>query len=290
MLPSVDGIKLKLQRAYQQLDTLKIEMANFLKGDCYEPAIQFRRIRGAREARCVVDFTIRMVVKKPCEPMWSVIIGEIVHDLRSGLDHLVYQLVIHATGNPPTVRTQFPIFLDATKFDIDGLKMLRGVGTQATALIKTLQRFSTGEGDKSPLWHLNQLSNIDKHRTIHLTGGTLQAFNFSFPPIVNPGRIERRVNQRGAFQNNTVVAEGRMFSDLPMFGTDPHQMKVNAEISFDIVFDQRMALVGEWSVLGTLLNAADRSRDCIAKISRDILSIIRTAIHSYGLIQPRIWA
>lgn len=270
MLASLDGIRLKLQRAYQQLDALKAEMAEFLKGDTYEPAIEFRRIRSAREAPCVIDFTIRMIVKKPCPPMWGILIGEIVHDIRSALDHLVYQLVIHASGKPPTVRTQFPILLEDTKFAGDGLNMLRGVSNKATALIKTLQPFSTGEDVKSPLWHLNQLSNIDKHRTLHLTGGTLQAFNFSFPRVVNEGKIFRKVRAQGAFEHNTIVAEGRMLSRLPMFG---NQVKVNAEISFDIVFDKRTPLVGEWSVLGTLLDAADRGRDCITQISRDVLSM-----------------
>jgi hypothetical protein len=271
MLPSLNGIRLKLQRAYQQLDVLKEEMAAFLKRDPYEPAIEFRRIRGTRATPCIIDFAVRMVVKEPCPPMWSIIIGEIVHDLRSALDHLVYQLVIHATDKPPTdrARTQFPIFLESSKFDTSGLSMLIGVSKHATDLIKSLQPFSTGEGAKSPLWHLNQLSNIDKHRTLHLTGGTVQAFNFSFPPVVNPGKIDKQISERGAFEHNTVIARGRMFSELPMFG---NQVKVNAEISFDIVFDQCSAPVGEWSVIGTLRDAVYRSRDCIARISNDVLS------------------
>jgi hypothetical protein len=213
VLPSVAGIRLKLQRAYEQIDSLKQEMAGFLKGDPYEPSLQFRRMRGAREAPCVIDFTIRMLVKKPCPPMWSVIIGEIVHDIRSALDHLVYQLVVHATNNPPAddSRTQFPIFDDVAKFQRHSLNMLKGVSNQAATLIKTFQPFSTGEGTNSPLWHVNQLSNIDKHRTIHLTGGTVEAFNFSFPTVVNPGRIDKRIRERGAFEHNTIVAEGRMF-------------------------------------------------------------------------------
>jgi hypothetical protein len=101
MLPSFDGIVLKLKRADQQLDALKKAIGVFLDGDPYEPAVQFRRIRGTPVAPCVMDFTIRMIVKKPCPPMWGILIGEIVHDLRSALDHAVYQLVIHATDPPP---------------------------------------------------------------------------------------------------------------------------------------------------------------------------------------------
>src|ERR1035437_9227180 len=103
-----------MQRAYQQIDALKSEVETFLEGNPYGASIQLRRIRGAREAPCVVDFTIRMLVKEPCPRMWIMFIGEIIDDIRSALDHLVFQLVIHATNNPPGDRshTQFPIFND----------------------------------------------------------------------------------------------------------------------------------------------------------------------------------
>jgi hypothetical protein len=40
---------------------------------------------------------------------WSVVVGEIIHDLRSALDHLVCQLAI-ANQNSATMGHQFPIF------------------------------------------------------------------------------------------------------------------------------------------------------------------------------------
>lgn len=267
MLPSVDGIRLKMQRAYQQIEALKGEINLFLEKGPYEPTLDIKRIGRT------TDFTIRMIVKEPCEPMWSIVIGEILHDIRSALDHLVYQLVVYATDKAPpdNSRTQFPIFDEPAKFKVNSLKMLAGVGSQATALIKTLQPFSTGEGTKSPLWHLNQLSNIDKHRALHLTGGFMETFNFTLPPLLNPGRIvDKSVRERGAFEHNTVVASGRFLSDLPLFA---EPVKVDAQISFHIVFDQRAAIGDDWSVIGTLLNIADRCRDCIATISKDVLSL-----------------
>jgi hypothetical protein len=154
------------------------------------------------------------------------------------------------------------------KFQKHGLTMLAGVSKQAAGLIESAQPFSAGDGATHPLWHLNQLSNIDKHRTLHLAGGTIEAFNFSFPPVVNQERIDRRVSERGAFEHNTIIAEGRMFSQQPMFGTG--QVKVNAEIAFDVVFDQRTPLVAEWSVIRTLRDAADRTFDCLDLISREM--------------------
>jgi hypothetical protein len=44
--------------------------------------------------------------------MWGVQVGEIVHNLRSALDHSIWELVILTTGRPPALPTknQFPIF------------------------------------------------------------------------------------------------------------------------------------------------------------------------------------
>ena len=49
--------------------------------------------------------------------MWGVLIGEILHNLRSALDHLIWQLVILETGAPPTTtKTAFPIFETAAGY------------------------------------------------------------------------------------------------------------------------------------------------------------------------------
>ena len=267
------GIRVKLQRAYEQLDAFYGEMAAFLDTDPYEPRVQFRRVPGNLTAPIVKDFAIRMIVKKPCPPMWSVIIGEIVHDLRSALDHSIFELVIHATGTwlSEESRTQFPIFIDDAKYDTSSLPMLRGVSDNAAVLIKSFQPFATGEGTKSPLWHLCQLSNFDKHRSIHLTGGTLEAFKFSFPPFANPTRVESQVRKRGAFEHDTEIARGRMFGEGQLFDSD--QVKMKAEIAFDIVFDQRTPVIADCSVIRTLRDAADRTRDCLDRIGRERLNV-----------------
>jgi hypothetical protein len=61
---------------------------------------------------------------------------------------------------------------------------LRCVGQDAVDLIQSEEPFSTGEGVYSPLWHLQELSNADKHRTLHLTGTQLAAFSFNFPALL----------------------------------------------------------------------------------------------------------
>lgn len=105
---------------------------------------------------------------------FGVILGEIVHDLRSALDHLVYQMVLLNEGKPYT-RNYFPIYLvhDApnnprtwvTKAASD----LQGVLEQHWALFDRLQPYRRGHRAQfHPLAVLNHLSLVDKHRVLYV--------------------------------------------------------------------------------------------------------------------------
>lgn len=106
---------------------------------------------------------------------FSVLVGEIVHNLRSALDHLAFQLV-KAAGNRPTRKTAFPLFTKdptgdkkaTTSYD----SSVEGMSLRAKALINRLQPYQPSrestEGD--PLAILSRLSNRDKHRELNIVG------------------------------------------------------------------------------------------------------------------------
>ena len=272
----LSGISLKLQRACEQLDSLQKEMAVFLDGNPYEPAIYFHTTQFQHRGKslgCLTDFTVRMLVHNSCHPIWSIKIGEIVHNFRSALDHAVFQLYIFLNEKfpPENSRLQFPIFVSPSKFDSDGLRMLKGIGNKATKLIKFFQPFSTGEDEASPLWHLNKVSNFDKHRMLNLTGGTIEAFDFKFPPLVNPGTIFHRIRKRGAFQHNTIIAEGSFTGSGHPFGGE--NVKVQADCLFNIVFDEGTPVVGGWPVIGTLRDIACRTSSIVEQIESQIFGV-----------------
>ena len=267
------GIRLKLQRGCDQLDALKKEIATFLDGDPYEPTVKFNRVHGSHEGRFVFDVSMGMRVKTPCPLMWGIVVGEIVHDFRSALDHVVYRL-----STSDKARTLFPIFIEATKFDDHAATMLKGVRAERAALIKVLQPFSTGEHVKSPLWHLAELSNFDKHRTLHLTFGHLQSFNFGFPPLACAAQITHQVRQGGTFEDDTEIARAHIVCNEPPFGRE--DVKVNVKINFEVVFNEGTPAPGVWTVLGTLLDIADRCADVLERIGRESFEI-------QGLALPR---
>jgi hypothetical protein len=245
------GASLKLDRAGDQFKALRAEMESFLKSDVYEKQIQL-----------YTDTDPQLVVhawrlKQPYPAMWSAMIGEIIHNLRSALDHLVFQLIILETGGPPTSnKTQFPIFLAEDGFKNRGIpQMIPKVGAKATALIKSVQPFATKEGKQSPLWHLSELSNWDKHRSIHVAG--LATTKIS-------SQLEYSVDGSGPI----VFPPGLLKADFtPLYGAiipkGPEsidvragKVNVNGEATVDIAFDQpasqRGLLVRE--LLGTFGN------------------------------------
>jgi hypothetical protein len=116
-------------------------------------------------------------------------IGDVVHNLRSALDHLVWQLTIAEGYTPPPNplpkgsdwrKIGFPIYMNPYPVNHLGNlipwatsnepKSLWGIGPRLRAEFQGLQPFNHGQdAPKKPLAVLDELWNIDKHRHLHLT-------------------------------------------------------------------------------------------------------------------------
>lgn len=110
---------------------------------------------------------------------WGLILGDALNNLRSCLDHLAYSLSILDTGQDPPPREgdiQFPIVDDGVRFAGAAARRIPDIGSDVCGAIETLQPyhrlddpvlqqppFNIGE---HPLWALNKLNNIEKHRLI----------------------------------------------------------------------------------------------------------------------------
>ncbi len=73
------------------------------------------------------EYRVYVEIQKPIPPIWSVILGEAIHNMRSALDQLVYQLYLDAQGK---IRngTAFPIFPSSDLFHKWGRDDIRGIG------------------------------------------------------------------------------------------------------------------------------------------------------------------
>lgn len=267
MTPQLDGLRLKLRRAWDQLKEIETELRAFVKSNFYEPQIEF-------DTQSQV-LTIKVHIRKSPDPTWGVKIGETIHNLRSTLDYSIWELyILNNRCAPVAKQNQFPVFETEAGFNGRGVKkFLNGIAPEAVALIKSEQPFpqengGTGEGIKSPLWHLKELSDADKHRTIHLTATLIEQFDFRFPPLKQTVKVRSEIrNNLGPINEDTVLARAYLSgcTDWPFTETE-----VNSELRTDIAFDQRTPAVGGWLVFGTLVDIANRTERILRRIADEI--------------------
>ena len=153
------GIHAKLLRAEHQLKQITNE-ANWLCSDVQHGVV--------REVREDIDKQVWVYRgETPNAPIsWSVIFGEILYNLRSALDHLVWQLVL-ANGQTPGRHNAFPITNDAQGWEKTKDNLLNGVSSRHKSMIGYLQPYTGGINlpfDVSKFKLLDNLSNIEKHR------------------------------------------------------------------------------------------------------------------------------
>ena len=250
----LDSIRLKRKRAWQQLNALKADIESFIDDRPYRPAVKFNK----QTSR----LTIQVEVHKPCDPVWGVRVGEIVHNFRSALDDIVWELA--GCPSARTSKTQFPAFETESGFVKRGTKQfLKDVPARAVALIKAEQPFfvrkdGTAEGTQlNPLWHLKELSDFDKHRTLHLTGYTLAEYNLTFPPVDKPfTTLDIQEHPGGPIQQDTILWTGILHgaTDWPFEKRDIH-----AGFGVEVAFEDGTPAPGMWGVRGTLTEIGNQS-------------------------------
>jgi hypothetical protein len=104
--------------------------------------------------------------------------GDAIHNYRSALDHIAWQLVLH--GAKPSLsaraanRVQFPIYDTRDSFRSQRAERLPGVNSTAVAYIEARHLYVGGNATNYALLGLARLSNDDKHRSLHVFVGLLR--------------------------------------------------------------------------------------------------------------------
>src|SRR5947199_5076580 len=95
----IKKIRSKLERAKHHILDLDSQFSTFLK-DAYTI--------GTKSKPEISHVQLYIADAKPIPDTFPLLIGDAVHNIRSALDHLVWQLV-EATGDIPTNKNSFPI-------------------------------------------------------------------------------------------------------------------------------------------------------------------------------------
>jgi hypothetical protein len=154
----LDGVRAKIERAEEHIKNLDREISAFLsqKPPPYEIVGEHQN-----EGR---DYAY-VVKKVPIVPLrFAVMVGDVIHNLRSSLDHTLYALVIK-NGGIPTNQTQFPICTTVEKFEQACSRgRIKGVSALAEKIIRLAQPYNSATPDDTFIAALDDLSVLDKHR------------------------------------------------------------------------------------------------------------------------------
>ena len=128
-------LQLKIERAIKHIDELGVVTKEFIESTPYtierdtEPHTGYHRFKVAN-------------LKTPPLQL-GLIAGDVIHYLRSALDHLAYQLVL-VNGQFPLRQTCFPIFDDHAKYKTMDLRKVKGMSQAAIDAIDAAKPYKGG--------------------------------------------------------------------------------------------------------------------------------------------------
>lgn len=316
--PTLEGCIAKLKRADKNIHDLEAQVGEFVDEYAYtlrvDPRIYLERppleIEIPDEWRdsippgwerigdhirtidpIVSEFLLRIRPTGNEPPIydWGARIGEIIHDLRSALDHLVWQLTLANGHTPPAFplprgscwrRVSFPI----TDADTDfgqvvrnrivrsgaGVGCLWGVRPELLTEFKRLQPwFRRKHSDRADLWKLQELWNIDKHRTViavQSVGGYLTIADPKGGWRISGAREAFRTQivwrkRLGPFKNDAPLARVRFIAGATSARSIQHYVDMHTLVSFGVAFEPGSPLGG-----ADVLQALRRLKDTVAAI------------------------
>jgi hypothetical protein len=218
----LDGARTKVVRASDHLETLDREARRFLDDYAHDLVIEEDPETG--------DQVIRVRYRRRVRPpeRLDVIVGDAVHNLRSALDHVIWQLAI--IGRGPGERNQFPVFDTPQQFKSRRNTYLKGVLTKHRTMLETYQPYKRWYGANA-LQLIVVLNDIDKHRLVH----TVRPFALTGPDtlkVTNVRKIDVTAHEYALLEDG---AEVYRFSNAEII--DPRRpVNVEANQRFSIAF------------------------------------------------------
>ena len=240
---SLAGVWAKIARADDQFQLLEREMRAFFDRDP-EP---IGTSVGYFDSESGWHISYGVVNEEP-PPRLGVILGELVHNVRSALDHLVWQLVIWNDNDPvPGVGgNAFPFAMTKNAWKGAQKGPLAGVADKHRAIIREVQPYKGSDGPENTVTaDLSHLSNVDKHQIVHPTLATILdpgagPHRASFRVVEGEAEIvQEQVNFGASFEHGAPLMRCR--TEPPNSGIKVH---VEGDIPGDIAFGERRVRFG----------------------------------------------
>jgi hypothetical protein len=214
--PSLAGCFAKLKRAAEHIGMLR---AHVERGT---PPVTLAKETEFDAARQTMRVSAKIVELPTLPEAWSVLIGDVVQNIRAALDYFVYELIAVEADGVYWEESQFPIALQP-----EDHKSWREVGTieRLGRHWPVIQSYEPYAGADPPhlvdlaFWYLREFSNQDKHRLLVPASAALDAN--SALSILLPSSGLRRLGSSyfnvGVLEKDAVLA----WEDFLIVGASP---------------------------------------------------------------------
>jgi len=160
-----EDLLIKVDRAYKHIIEFNAETMRFLgQGGPYKIVHEDDLNAGER--------TYYLSVLKEIPPQFSALVGDIVQNLRSSLDHLAWHLVHSSPVTPKAkdIEIYFPIFETASEYRAGKMRKIKGMTDAAIDAIDRIEPYyhldGPGVGQGLFLYWLHEVNRLDKHRLL----------------------------------------------------------------------------------------------------------------------------
>jgi hypothetical protein len=230
--PNLDSVFLKIERAENHMTSLEKDVERVFPKHRYvvTPEIHENGLR----------HVFKTDNPPVTPPMWSLMVADLIHNLRTSLDHLAHQLVLASKGSP-NIHTSFPIRDEPDRSrtwrnPLNGERVLPriagGVTKDIRKVLEVVQPYS-GPKRNHGLDLLRELDNIDKHRRlVVVAAATSSAISSAIggDPLAPPPSTTKFT--RRPIQHGSVIAIVKY--ERPYMQPDPNLFFIP-----DIAFDER---------------------------------------------------
>jgi hypothetical protein len=264
--PAKESIALyaKLEWAEEHIFKLKESWDVFIEEDSYP--IRFQD---------TPDGSQRLYYLGPVAPIrveFPLRTGDVIHNLRSALDHLAYRLVCVGTASSgPFDRVYFPIGDRPDRFEAGIQAIKKCLRSDAVKPITEIHAYPGGPGEL--LWQLHQLDNIDKHRLL------LTVISQNRLRSMSPAEISKIRSQFLRMRDIPEANDPKMFlkagvSHLSLEANHVldilpiSEVHENMHFPIELAFGEPETVMGK-SVVETLHQAAGSIRNIIGRFDDD---------------------
>jgi hypothetical protein len=228
-------VRLKIERAEKHIEDLDGRIEIFRKAEPYTIGAKAHPVAEIKHT------TLFISKVDPVPNDFALIAGDAIHNLRSSLDHLAWQLV-ETGGGSPNRYTYFPICRTPQQYaSAMGKGEIKSMSLRAQKALWAIQPFITSD---DTLLQVHDLDIVDKHRLVL----TVATFVDGWIAVSNGRDLLFSQTPRP-------LIAGDEFTHIPTarYESTGHQ---NFKLGIDIAFGQSEILEGE-SVLATLKKMLD---------------------------------